>query len=284
MIQFNDVTYAYPGTNKPAVRDLSLEIPDEQFCAVIGPNGAGKSTFAYLIAGFIPHFYRGDLEGEVLVSGKPTSTTPLSDLVRQVGLIQQNPFNQISGTKVTVREEIAFGLENLGVPRPEMIERVAAAMDLVGVSDLAERSPLALSGGQMQRVAIASILVMRPPVLVLDEPTAQLDPIGSKEVFATIRQLAADQRMTVIMIEQKLEWVAAFSDRVLALADGDLLADGPPEDVLTDEVLWSKGTGQTRYTQAARGLREKGIWPVEKRLPVTLDNAVAGFQEALKLG
>lgn len=284
MIRFDEVTYAYPGTSKPAIRDLSLEIPDGQFCAVIGPNGAGKSTLAYLIAGFIPHFYHGDLEGEVQVSGKATSTTPLSDLVRQVGLIQQNPFNQISGTKVTVREEIAFGLENLGVPRPEMVERVAAVMNLVGVGDLAERSPLALSGGQMQRVAIASILVMQPPVLVLDEPTAQLDPVGSKEVFATIQKLAADQKTTVIMIEHKLEWVAAFSDRVLALADGVLLADGRPEEVLTDEALWEKGAGQTRYTQAARSLRERGIWPAEKRLPVTLEDSAISFKEILKAG
>lgn len=284
MIRFNEVTYAYPGTSKPAVRDLSLEIPDGQFCAVIGPNGAGKSTFAYLIAGFIPHFYHGELEGAVQVSGKATATTPLSDLIRGVGLIQQNPFNQISGTKVTVREEIAFGLENLGVPRPEMVERVAAAMELVGVGDLAERSPLALSGGQMQRVAIASILVMQPPVLVLDEPTAQLDPVGSKEVFATIHKLAAGQKTTVIMIEHKLEWVAAFSDRVLALMDGELLADGSPEEVLTDEALWRKGMGQTRYTLAARSLRERGIWPDEKPLPVRLEDSASAFKEVLERG
>jgi len=284
MIRFNKVTYAYPGTSNPAIRDLSLEIPDGQFCAVIGPNGAGKSTFAYLIAGFIPHFYHGELEGEVLVSGNATATTPLSDLIHGVGLIQQNPFNQISGTKVTVREEIAFGLENLGVPRPEMVERVAAAMDLVGISDLAERSPLALSGGQMQRVAIASILVIQPPVLVLDEPTAQLDPVGSKEVFAIIRKLATGQEMTVIMIEHKLEWVAAFSDRVLALSGGELLADGSPEEVLTDEALRRKGIGQTRYTQAARDLRERGIWPEEKPLPVRLEDSVAAFKEVLVRG
>lgn len=283
MIEFKNVTYAYPGTSKPAIRDLSLEIPPGQFCAVVGANGAGKSTFAYLIAGFIPHFYHGTLQGDILVSGKKTSHTPLSDLVRQVGLIQQNPFNQISGTKISVREEIAFGLENLGVPRPQMTERVEAIMDLVGVGDLADRSPMALSGGQMQRVAIASILVMQPPILVLDEPTSQLDPIGSKEVFSTVRKMVSTYQMTVVMIEHKLEWLAAFSDRMIVLSQGSLLADGHPEEVLTDEVPWRKRIGQTRYTEAARSLRDKGIWPEERRLPVRLESAVVDFNEILKL-
>lgn len=283
MIELKNVTYVYPGSSEPAIHDLSLEIPEGQFCAVAGANSAGKSTLAYLIAGFIPHFYHGNLQGEVLISGQKTSQTQLSDLVQQVGLIQQNPFNQISGTKVSVREEIAFGLENLGVPRPEMIERVETAMELVGVRDVADRSPLALSGGQMQRVAIASILVMQPPVLVLDEPTSQLDPIGSKEVFSTIRRMVSTFRMTVVMIEHKLEWLAAFSDRMIVLSEGNLVADGNPEDVLTDETIWHKGIGQTRYTKAARSLRDKGIWPEERRLPVSLESAVADFNEILKL-
>jgi energy-coupling factor transport system ATP-binding protein len=283
MIELKNVTYVYPGSSEPAIRELSLEIPEGQFCAVAGVNSAGKSTLAYLIAGFIPHFYHGNLQGEVLISGKKTSRTQLSDLVQQVGLIQQNPFNQISGTKVTVREEIAFGLENLGVPRPEMIERVETVMELVGVRDLADRSPLHLSGGQMQRVAIASILVMQPPVLVLDEPTSQLDPIGSKEVFSTIRSLVSTSRMTVVMIEHKLEWLAAFSDRMIVLSEGSLVADGIPQDVLTEEAVWRKGIGQIRYTQAARSLRDEGFWPEERRLPVSLDSAVRDFNEILKL-
>ena len=280
MISLQHVTYTYPGTTSPALRDISLTIPAGQFCALVGANGAGKSTLAYTLAGFVPHFYHGKLSGEVTLAGKPTRLTPLNELVLSVGLIFQNPFNQISGTKFTVREEIAFGLENLGMPRPEMQVRVAATMALLGIEDLADRSPLALSGGQMQRVAIASVLAMRPKVLVLDEPTSQLDPIGSREVFSAVRALMAQESMTVVMIEHKLEWVAVFADRVVALAEGMIVADGTAAEILTDERLLGKGIGQTRYTQAARQARQLGRWPSLRPLPVALEQAVEGFGKA----
>jgi energy-coupling factor transporter ATP-binding protein EcfA2 len=278
MISLRDVTYTYPATAGPALKDVSLQVPAGQFCAVVGPNGAGKSTLAFTIAGFIPHFYHGKISGEVILDGKDTQASPLHELVLSAGLILQNPFNQISGTKFTVREEIAFGLENLGMEREAMQARVAETLALVGIEDLAGRSPLALSGGQMQRVAIASVLAMRPRVLVLDEPTSQLDPVGSREVFTTVRALMEKGQMTVVMIEHKLEWVAAFADRVIALSEGALVADGLPGDVLTDvSILEGGGIGQTRYTQAAHQARLAGLWPVGQRLPVTLDEAVAGF-------
>lgn len=280
MIRLEQVSYSYPGAGTEALRDISLEIPANQFCAVIGPNGAGKSTLAYILAGFIPHFFHGRLRGDVTVAGKETQTTPLHDLVVDVGLILQNPFNQISGTKFTVREEIAFGLENLGVPREKMEARIEETLDLVGIRDLAERPPLALSGGQMQRVAIASILAMQPKILILDEPTSQLDPIGSREVFATVRTLAEKKKTTVVMIEHKLEWVAVFADRVIVFVDGQIVADGRPSDVLTDETLLTKGVGQTRYTQVARQARTLSLWPPDRKLPVVLEEAVEGFRLA----
>jgi len=278
MITLQDVTYTYPGGASPALRGVSLSIPQGQFCGVIGRNGAGKSSLAYTLAGFIPHFYHGTLRGEIYVDGRQTAITPLSELVRTAGLVFQNPFNQISGTKFSVREEIAFGLENLGVPRDEMQARIEAVLEEIGITELAERSPLALSGGQMQRVAIASILVMRPKVLVLDEPTAQLDPVGSREVFGAIRRLSEAAQVTVIVVEHKLEWLASFADRIVALADGQVVADGEPAQVLTDEALVHHGLGQTRYTLASRRALEAGYWPAGEKLAVTLEEAVAGFR------
>lgn len=278
MISLDRVTYSYPGAKAPALRDVSLTVPAGQLCAVIGANGAGKSTLGYAIAGFVPHFYHGRLDGRVVVAGRDTRDTPLSELVLSAGLVFENPFNQISGTKFTVREEIAFGLENLGVPPESMPERVDAVMGLVGIRELADRSPLALSGGQMQRVAIASVLVMRPRVLILDEPTSQLDPIGSRDVFAAVRALATGGETTVVIIEHKLEWVAEFADRAIALADGRLVADGRPADVLPDDSLIQHGIGQTHYTLAARRARDLGLWPGGRKLAVTLDEAVEGFE------
>jgi energy-coupling factor transporter ATP-binding protein EcfA2 len=277
MISLKNVSYTYPGTEKRQLKDISLDMPDGQFCAIVGANGAGKSTLAYTITGFIPHFYRGTLIGKVQVAGLQTISAPLSEQVLHTGLVFQNPFNQISGTKFTVREEIAFGLENLGVPREEMLERIEAVMKMVGITDLAERFPLSLSGGQMQRVAIASVCAMKPRVLVLDEPTSQLDPVGSREVFSAIRGLASERQITVVMIEHKLEWLAVYADRMIALAEGEIIGDGLPVDVLVDEKLISRGVGGTRYTQVARQAQRLGYWPKCSKLAVTLEEAVVGF-------
>ena len=277
MINLQDVIYKYPLTETPVLDHFSLQVEEGEFVAVIGPNGAGKSTLCYLLSGFIPHFFKGELTGSVEVAGVETRQSTLDQWVRTVGLAFQNPFNQISGSKYTVFEEIAFGLENMGVERGEMKERVQRALDLTGISDLAERSPYSLSGGQQQRVALTSILVMEPKVLVLDEPTSQMDPIGTREVFGVIRQMAA-RGMTVILVEHKIEWVAAFADRVVALDEGKILADGTPGEVLTHPALFAKNFGLSRYTRTAHTAAEQGLWPAARRLPVTLDQAVEGFQ------
>jgi energy-coupling factor transporter ATP-binding protein EcfA2 len=198
-------------------------------------------------------------------------------LAGTVGLVFSNPFNQITGARFTVRDEVAFGLENMGAPPEEMGPRVDAMLKFAGLADLAGRSPFALSGGQQQRLAIASVLVMRPKVIVLDEPTSQLDPIGSKEVFAVLRDLAATDEATVFLAEQKLEWVAAFADRVLVLHEGRLVADGPPGEILAAEDLARYGLEPTRYTQAARAARGAGLRDAADELPVTLEEAVEFF-------
>ena len=280
VIEVEGLTYSYPHTDQPALRDLSLQIEAGEFVAVIGANGAGKSTLCYTLTGFVPHFFQGEMVGQVSVAGLETREHPLEDLVLVSGLVFQNPFNQISGAKFTVYEEIAFGLENLGVPREEMSPRIERVMALTDITEMADRSPYALSGGQQQRVALASMLVMEPQVLVLDEPTSQLDPLGSREVFAVIRELSR-QGMTVVMAEHKLEWVATFADRVLVLADGQLVLSGPPAEVLTSPLLETHHIGQTRYTTVARRIKAEGGWPNGQPLPVTLDEAEAGFKAAL---
>lgn len=275
IVNLQNVTYKYPLTNTPVLRDINLQVEDGDFVAIVGPNGAGKSTLCYTIAGFIPHFFKGEMTGTVEVLGIESHNSALHEWVLNVGLAFQNPFNQISGAKYTVFEEIAFGLENIGIPRNEMISRVEDAMKLTGISDLADRSPYSLSGGQQQRVALTSILVMQPKVLVLDEPTSQMDPIGTREVFGVIRKMA-EQGMTVILVEHKVEWIAQFADRVIALKDGQLLLEGTPREVLTSRVLEESGFGISRYTSVARKAQEMGLWK-NGQLPVTLDEAIGGF-------
>ncbi|MEW6286689.1 MAG: ABC transporter ATP-binding protein [Chloroflexota bacterium] len=277
-VNLTNVTYKYPLTQTPALQNINLRVEEGEFVALIGPNGAGKSTLCYTLAGFVPHFFKGELTGSVEVAGMQTNQSSLHEWVLNAGLVFQNPFNQISGAKYTVFEEIAFGLENIGVPRDEMKVRVEEAMRLTGISDLADRSPYSLSGGQQQRVALTSILVMQPKVLVLDEPTSQLDPIGTREVFGVIRTMA-ERGMTVIMAEHKVEWIANFADRVIALHEGQILLDGTPREVLTSDILLDKGFGISRYTSVARRARTLGLWKREG-LPVTLEEAAEGFKNA----
>jgi energy-coupling factor transporter ATP-binding protein EcfA2 len=159
-----------------------------------------------------------------------------------------------------------------------MRERVERALEMTGISDLGDRSPYSLSGGQQQRVALTSILVMEPKVLVLDEPTSQMDPIGTREVFGVIRTMA-ERGMTVVLAEHKMEWIAQFADRVIALHEGIILLDGKPGEVLTSDFLDGKGFGISRYTSTAKEAQKQGLWPKNSSLPVTLDEAVQGFKK-----
>jgi len=272
MIEIQGLTYRYPGAEQPALLDIDLSIPRGQFCALVGANGAGKSTLCYAISGFVPHFFRGQLDGGVSLAGEPVASSSLGELSARVGMVFQNAFNQISGTRFTVREEIAFGLENLGLPRAEMAARIDEALELVELVEEAERSPYALSGGQQQRLAIASMLAMQPEVLVLDEPTSQLDPRGTQEVFAAIAALA-ERGVTIVLVEHKLEWLAAFADRALLLHAGRVVADGPPRTVLAAPEMEGYGVGRTEFTRAAALLRERKLAPSKAELPVTLEQA-----------
>ena len=278
MIRIEAFSYTYPDATSPALHEIDLHIPAGQFCGIIGPNGAGKSTLCYTITGFIPHYYRGIPTGRVVIAGQDTAEISLGELVGEVGLVFQNPFNQITWARFTIREEVAFGLENLGVPRPEMERRVDEALALTGLTELAERSPYTLSGGQQQRLAIASIMVMKPRLLVLDEPTSQLDPAGTMEVFAAVDNLTASGDTTIVLVEHKLEWLAAFADRVVALANGRIVADGMPEDVLTNPEISELGIIPPRYAQAAWLAKVQRYMDTTAAMPVTLEQAKEYFR------
>lgn len=277
MINLTNVSYAYPQAKAPALRNISLRAAQGEFLAVVGGNRAGKSTLSYVLSGFIPHHFKGTYRGQIEVAGMDLPQSSLGEIAGQVGLVFANPFNQISGARFTVEEEVAFGLENLGVPRAEMLERVARVLKTTGLSTLAKRSPYGLSGGQQQRLALASMLVMQPRLLVLDEPTSQLDPVGKKEVFSVLDQLARDREMTVVIIEHELEWIGNFADRVIVMHEGRIVNDGTPRDVLTEEALIELGVGNTDYTILARQARARGLVGDNGPLPVTLDQAVEFF-------
>jgi energy-coupling factor transport system ATP-binding protein len=276
VISVKGFTYTYPATSEPALRDINLDVPEGQFLGIAGANLSGKSTLCYALSGFIPDFYNGTVKGEITVAGRDLCKTPLAELAGEIGLVFANPFNQITGARFTVREELAFGLENLGCTREEMLPRIEEILGRTGLGELADRSPYALSGGQQQRLAIASVMVMRPKVLVLDEPTSQLDPVGTREVFETLDNLTKTG-MTVVLAEHKLEWLAVHADRMIVLHGGRIVKDGTPRDVLADAQLERYGLAPTRYTQAARLAVDQGLGQANAQLPVTLDEAIAFF-------
>ena len=276
MIRLDEVTYSYPDAARPVLSKVSLDIAAGTITGVAGASGAGKTTLAKVIAGFLPQVDGGDLAGSVEVGGRDVAALSLAEAVAQVGLVIQNPFNQISGARYTVREEIAFGLENLGTPRAEMAERVAEVAALLRITDLLDRSPYALSGGQMQLVAIASMLVLRTPVLVMDEPTSQLDPAGTRLVFDVLNQLQ-EAGTTVVIFEHKLELLQQHADRLLVLAGGGIAADGPATEVLADARTAEWGIGSTRFTQAARLARERRLLAEDVPLPVSFEQAATLF-------
>ncbi|MFQ3630301.1 ABC transporter ATP-binding protein [Roseiflexus sp.] len=278
-IALHNVTFTYAGATEAALRDVTLAAPAGQICAVIGRAGAGKSTLCALCAGFVPHFFRGRLTGSAIVDDVPIATHPIAELVRHVALVGSNAFSQISGARFTVYDEVAFGLENLGVPRPAMIERVEWALHALGIDHLRDRSPYALSGGQQQRMVIAAALAMNPPVLALDEPTSQLDPPAMIELADVLRSLSR-QGMTILVAEHRLEWVADVAERVVALDHGAVLADGAPASVLTDPRLCEHGIGWPRPAQMAAQARAEGRWAPERPLPITVADLAAGLRAA----
>ena len=250
VIEASRLTYTYPGELKPAIKEISFQVESGQLVALIGANGAGKSTLCLALAGLIPTLFHGQMQGTVKVHGLDTRLHSPGEFAGRVGLVLQNPANQLSGMRYTVYEEVAFGLENLGVPRTEMPRRIELALRQVGLIDQSDRYPYSLSGGQQQRLALASILVLEPPVLLLDEPTAMLDPQGSQEFFEIIRNLAGTGT-TVVIAEHRLEWIGQYADRVIALSQGKIILDGTPREVLGNPVLTQAGIGWLRYTQAA---------------------------------
>lgn len=239
-VSVRNLKYRYPMEQKLALCDISFEIERGEFVGIIGANGAGKSSLSQALLGLIPQFYKGAYGGSVEIDGLDSAKTPLGMLCKKAGLVFQNPFSQLSGAKDTVFDEVAYGLQNLGIPREEILRRVEEVLHTLNIWDFRERNPFDLSGGQLQRVAIASILAMRPELLILDEPTSQLDPVGSEEVFQTVEKLR-HSGITILMIEQKLEKLAEYCGRLLLLSEGRLIAFDRTERILTRPDLGNYG-------------------------------------------
>jgi len=259
MIRFNDVSFAYEDSADFAVRNINLHIDRGEFVGIIGPSGAGKSTLLSMINGVIPHFYKGDYYGEVLVCGKDTVESTCGELSRHVGSVFQDPEAQIVST--VVEDEIAFGLENLNIPAGEIEARIDEALRMTGIEHLRHESTASLSGGQKQRVTIAAAVALRPEILVLDEPTSQLDPAGSRQVFRTLKRLNREHGITILIVEQKVMLLSEFCSRLMVMDRGQIIMDGTTRQVLEhNDRLLELGTNCPRVVTLTKLLKDASLW------------------------
>ncbi|MFL7871583.1 MAG: ABC transporter ATP-binding protein [Anaerolineales bacterium] len=233
MIQIRDLSVSYNAI--PVLRDIDLDIRPGEFVLVTGPSGCGKSTLAYALSGLIPHSIPAHVEGQVQIAGLDTQSHTLREIVQQVGIVLQNPSSQLFHLRV--EDEVAFGPRNLDLDEDEVRRRTNWALKATGLEALRERKPAELSGGQKQCVAIASVLAMRPQVLILDEPTASLDVPSTRRVLETLKTLRDEQGVTIVIVEHRLADVVRLADRLVLMGAGQIVADGSPEAILADTVL-----------------------------------------------
>ena len=282
VLELRDVTFTYLNRDKPSLRNINLRIYPGELVAVIGPLGSGKSTLLRTFNGLIPHFFPGELKGEVLIKGMSTKEHEPIELAQHVALVLDDPRLQIFN--LTVEDDVAFGPLNIGLPYEETLKRIKFAIKATRLEGLEKKHPKELSGGQQQRVAIAGVLALRPDVIAMDEPIAMLDPIGKSEVLAAIRELNEKYGITCIISESgaDLEEVVEFSKRVIVMDNGQIIMDDDPREVLKTRLLDELGVGLPQIVDLV--LRLKEMLGENLPIPLTIKEAVNIIKDLLSKG
>ena len=257
VIETRNLSYTYPGATKPSISDVSLKVEKGDFVLITGPSGCGKTTLCRCFNGLIPHFYQGELKGEITVAEKDVTKHQTHEMAKHVGLVFQNPENQLFA--LSIEKDVAFGLENLGFSREEMRKRVDWALNLTGIYDLRERSPHEVSGGQQQRVAIASVLAMQPEIIVLDEPTSFLDPLSAEKIFQVIHELNQTLGITVVLVEHRLDLTARYANHIIIMDEGKVRSNGETREILSTEETRLIGVGIPKATLLYKLLGNEGM-------------------------
>ena len=255
LIEIMNLSFRYAGSGEKAIRDVDLTVREGEFIVLAGRSGCGKSTLLRCINGLIPHFYEGEMEGKVIVDGMDTRETPPHTISQVAGMVFQNPENQLFA--LNVEADIAFPLENLALPPDEIRERVEWALRVMGIEELRDRSPAELSGGQKQKVAVASVLAMKPKALLLDEPTSSLDPYSAKQFIETITELNRRYRIAIIIAEHRLDLLLPHSTRLLVMDEGRIIIDDEPRKALEKNVI-PYGVAVPKVARTAQYIRRIG--------------------------
>ena len=278
-VEFKDFTFTYLHTDEPALKGVTFDLEEGTVVGIIGPSGAGKSTLIKALNGLVPQVDLGIAKGDAIICGQNTREHEVNQLARYVGIVLQDPEVQIFSLKV--RDDIAFGPANLGVPRGEILKRVETAMKECELEPMAERNPNHLSGGEQQSLAIAGSLAMEPRVLAFDEPVSMLDPLGKERVMEIMRNVTHKRGTTSIVTEsgEDIEAIADTVDRVIALDHGQIAMDGTPEEVLKSDKVSEMGVGRPQVTELFLALQARGI--TFEHIPISLEQAVEQLRRKL---
>jgi len=279
IIEVKDLGFKYAGTDFYAIRGVNLEIDEGEFVVLAGKSGCGKTTLLRCLNGLIPHFYEGEFEGRVLIDGIDTRECPPHILSQKAGMVFQNPDNQLFA--LSVEADIAFPLENLGLPREEIRDRVEWALKLLGIEELRKRSPFELSAGQKQKVAIASVLAMKPKILLLDEPTSSLDPVSAKNLIDAIIDLNRRHGLTILISEHRLTHLIPHADKLAIMDRGRIIYFDDPRRILKEDVLMY-GVSIPRVVEVAREMRRIGGCIPFKDIPLSVEEFISGLKGALR--
>jgi energy-coupling factor transport system ATP-binding protein len=278
MIRLDNISFKYAGSEAFALRDINISVGAGEFVGVIGPAGAGKSTLAQALSGVVPHVRRGDFYGAAWVDGSDTVNTTPAELARSVGCVFQDVESQFATTMV--EDEILYALENFSVPREDMPERVNQALLDMGIGDLRERSLFSLSGGQKQKVALAAVMALAPKLLVLDEPTGELDPKSSVQVLRLLQLMRERRGTTIVIVEQKIMLLCEFADRLIVMDKGRVALDGPVRELLNQpDQLLELGVNCPRVTSLAARMKARG-W-TNREPPINIPEAERMVREAI---
>jgi energy-coupling factor transporter ATPase len=277
IIETKNLTYTYPGAVKPSIEDVSIKVQKGEFVLITGPSGCGKTTLCRCFNGLVPHFYQGEMKGEITVAGEDVLKHHTYEMAEHVGLVFQNPENQLFA--LSVEKDVAFGLENLGIPREEIRKKVDWALNQTDIYDLRERSPHEISGGQQQRVAIAAVLAMEPEIIVLDEPTSFLDPLSAQKIFDVIYDLNRKQGITVVLVEHRLDLTAKYTNHLIVMDEGKVRFEGNPREILNSEETRLIGVGIPKATLLYQLLKKDGF-SVGDKTPLSSEELADQLLEA----
>jgi energy-coupling factor transporter ATP-binding protein EcfA2 len=274
LIKFNNFHFRYKGNEEYALNKINLEIGSNRFILLAGETGSGKTTLIRCMNGLIPQFYAGYYKGYVEISGKNTNETTISELSNDVGIVFQNPENQL--ITMNVEHEIAFGLENMGIPREEIGEKIKNVIKITEIENILDRAPFEISGGEQQRVAIASILVLEPKIIVLDEPTANLDPLFAKKILNLLKKIQVEKKITVIISEHRMDLVLPLVDDIILMKEGEILAHKAKDKVINSSTFENLNINKPKIYSIFNELKNRNRF--QHDIPSSIQDAITSLK------